>query len=236
MMTETALSVPDDMDPDRVAEAAREALDRPADSGWFDDRYFTTHGCVWGWADRDSDPLEESNFYAALAALNGAVAHDESGASEARGDDVLDMSAGHWAVGSVRHIFVRVYVDETETAYTPAFLEAVRLADAVREYPVLDESDFSEREWAAFEKSVADTIDWVARRYRDDTLAESVAFAFLVTDEERHREAIYDAGYPEADEERVAEVYAEVRNDHFEWLAWRYLDPAMPGQEPLPGL
>lgn len=240
MTADTLITVPDDLDAAQVAKAAEEALTQPSHSAWYDDRYFETHGCVWAWADKSDDILAESNYHAALDALNGAVAHDESGASEERGDDVLDVTASHWLVNTMRHLFVRVYTDDSQTAYTPAFLEAVRLRDRYRDYPVLDESDYSERESKAFDESVCDAIDAAARDYPDDTPAEQEAFAFLLSWDEGHRDAIYQAGYPDADYDEVARVYALARSEHFEWLAQRCLPFAvsgvLPGQEPLPGL
>lgn len=233
-MMATIITVPEDLDADHVARAAREALTMPDDSTWFDDRWFTTHGCVWAWADQTGDILAESNYHAALAELQGAVAWDESGASEARGDDVVEASAGHWGFGSLRHLFVRVYTDDTESQYTPAFLQAVRLAKRASDSGVLDESDYCERESAAFMEDMNDAIDDAARNYPDDTPAEIQAFAFLLMRDDDGR--IADS-YPEADWHQVAEAYARVRAEHFQRLAEWYAAPYVPpGQDPLPGM
>src|SRR5262252_3968856 len=97
-----------DLDQDHLVEMASRILTRPDSYLAWDDRWYTTHGCVYAWADRSDDLVAESNFHTMLAALEGAVAHDESGASEDRGDDVVDTSASHWAYGSVRELMVRV--------------------------------------------------------------------------------------------------------------------------------
>ena len=230
-------------DAEHMAAAAKEALTRPRDFMSYDDRWYMTHGCVMEWADRDDDIMAESNYHVALDRLNGAIAHDETGASEARGDDVEDTGMGHWAVGSLRQIMVRVYTDDTCTEYTPAFREAVEIAWQLRyESPILDESDHSEREHNAFVATVDDALDSAARDYGDDSEAERAAFTFLSTWGEDTRERIYDAGYPDPDWERVADVYRDVRREHFKWLAQRmmtgYVVPdsraPLPGQEPLP--
>ena len=76
---------------------------------------------------RDSDCLEESNFHAMLAALGG------------ESDTVRCVRESHWAVGWVEWIAIH----ESDE-------KALRTADGLRQklddYPILDESDFSERE------------------------------------------------------------------------------------------
>lgn len=76
---------------------------------------------------RDSDCLEESNFYCALRALGG------------ESETVNVVRESHWAVGWVE--WIAIHQDDEK---------ALAIADDLREsyegYPVLDESDFSERE------------------------------------------------------------------------------------------
>src|SRR3990167_6967122 len=76
---------------------------------------------------RESDCLAESNFAACLQALGG------------ESETVQVLRFGHWAVGWTEWI---VAAPEHE-----ATLEA--LAERLDGYPVLDESDWSEREHAA---------------------------------------------------------------------------------------
>jgi len=77
---------------------------------------------------RDSDALERSNFRCALAAVGG------------ESDTVLVIRDSHWAVGWVETI----YIHESDE-------NALRAADKVRgrleDYPVVNESDYSELEW-----------------------------------------------------------------------------------------
>jgi hypothetical protein len=88
-----------------------------------------------GWAigpvsqHRDSDALEASNFAAAVRALGG------------EGDDVQVVRFRHWAVGWVEEISFRLGSQAAEIAHV--------LACALDDYPVLDDDDLSEREWAA---------------------------------------------------------------------------------------
>jgi hypothetical protein len=77
---------------------------------------------------RDSDSLERSNFACALDALGG------------ESETVIVVREGHWAVGWVEWIAIHA----TDTV-------ALQAADDMRErvanYPVLDESHWSEIEW-----------------------------------------------------------------------------------------
>ena len=77
---------------------------------------------------RDSDCLAESNFAAALKSLGG------------EGADVEVHRFGHWACGWFEVIIVR--------PCSEAEKEATRIEDALEDYPILDESDHSERELA----------------------------------------------------------------------------------------
>jgi hypothetical protein len=79
---------------------------------------------------RDSDCLEQSNFAVMLAALGG------------ESETVIVVRESHWAVGWVEWIAVH----ESDTvALAKADEQCGRLAN----YPVLDEEDWSQREWNA---------------------------------------------------------------------------------------
>ena len=98
------------------------------------DSYF---GAVWpayysaGFGQsRDSDCLEQSNFATAIAALGG------------ESDTVTIVRESHWAVGWVE--WIAIHQDDEK---------ALEIADGlvarVRDYPVLNDDDFSEREQEA---------------------------------------------------------------------------------------
>jgi hypothetical protein len=200
----------DTLDADTLAKAAEEALARPSDSAWFDDRLFDTHGCVFTWADRSDDLLGESNFHTMLAELQGIAASEDN---ECEPDDVIDVSAGHWAVGSVRHIFVRV---RDYVGYTPVFAEAARMALYIRdEYPILDESDYSEREWKAYEEDQDNALADVKRTHGEDSSEDEGKIT------ERFYSAVSDGrfdtflGSEGADWDAVAEGYNAVRDEYF---------------------
>ena len=77
---------------------------------------------------RDSDALTRSNFECGLRALGG------------ESDSVLVVRERHWAVGWVEWIAIH-------EANAEAILAADEMSCALSDYPVLDESHFSELEW-----------------------------------------------------------------------------------------
>lgn len=107
---------------------------------------------------RDSCLLEESNAAAIAKAL-------ESWAGDHKdGFDVEHISHGHWAVGHVDGILIRVYREDGQTI-TEAFGKLHELACSLADYPVLDEDDWSEREFNAELESIEQTGK---RLVRDD--------------------------------------------------------------------
>lgn len=147
----------DELSADVLERAAREALTQPQPGAMWDYRLYDTHGCVMSWADRGDDILAESNYLCVLEHLQGVAVQDDGDAQETPDEYVLDVSVSHWLVGSLRQLFIQVYDDAGE--FTETFKEAVCVVIALREdYPVFDDSDFSEREWEA------------ARRDEDDAL------------------------------------------------------------------
>jgi len=88
-----------------------------------------------GWAigpvgqHRDSDVLDVSNMAAALAGMGG------------EGEDVEVLRFRHWACGWVEEISFRMDSEAAEIAHV--------LAMSLEDYPVLDDEDYSEREFEA---------------------------------------------------------------------------------------
>lgn len=93
---------------------------------------------------RDSDILIESNWAAACRQL-GAEPYD-NGRSGGDADsfpdrpNVYHWRAGHWACGWVEYLMVRHDASES------VLQEAGEIVCSIADYPILDESDFSERE------------------------------------------------------------------------------------------
>lgn len=76
---------------------------------------------------RDSGCLDQSNFATAVTALGG------------ESDTVEVHRFGHWACGWFEIIIVK--------PDTPQFALAEEIENSLADYPILDDSDFSEREW-----------------------------------------------------------------------------------------
>lgn len=81
---------------------------------------------------RDSSALDRSNFECALKALGG------------ESDTIQVVRERHWAVGWVEWIAIHE-LDEK------ALIEADEMLCALSDYPILDESHFSELEWSEAE-------------------------------------------------------------------------------------
>jgi hypothetical protein len=87
---------------------------------------------------RDSDCLAESNFYTALKRLGGG-SHYRRNIDVNDGEfDVAEIEFNHWVCGWVGHILVR--------PNTTAQKIAEELEEAIADYPILDDDDFSYRE------------------------------------------------------------------------------------------
>lgn len=191
-----------DIDIDTLAEWAEKALERPSDAAFWDERLYETHGATLSWAERGDDILSESNYLSALELVQGAAEREE---------DVIDASIGHWLVGSLRQLFVRVYEDDGVT-FTAAWREIVEIGEGLESYPIVDESDYSEREWKLYEENLSEALDQAQRDYDLDTDEEAQAI----------RDAFYEVSgdrlpWDGADVSwtAVEELYREVRDEHF---------------------
>lgn len=131
--------LPDD---DTLLQAAREALTHPPNSSFSDDNLFVTWGLTVG-MHRDSDLADTSNFE--------RIAEDMRHVFPA---DVHIVHSGHWAVGWLDQLAVRVLepwadpYDYTARDITRAFRVITSIAAYLHEqYPLYDESDYSQREY-----------------------------------------------------------------------------------------
>jgi hypothetical protein len=135
-------------DDETLLKAAREALTHP-DSAWFSDPdLFVSWGLTVS-MNRDSGLVDVSNYE--------RIYQDMSLVFPA---DVSESTASHWAVGWISQLAVRVlepWADPnsyTVRDITRAFRVVTQTALNLREqYPVYDESDFSDREAEAREET-----------------------------------------------------------------------------------
>jgi hypothetical protein len=91
---------------------------------------------LWILSHRDSGLVDRSN---------GAIIRKRLAKFEVSGD-VIFFGCSHWAVGHTDEMAVRVYQPGT-TQTTAAFDELAEIEDATEAYPILDESDYSDREY-----------------------------------------------------------------------------------------
>ena len=95
---------------------------------------------------RDSGLLDQSNAKVIAKAMAPFTEGDDS--------DVMIESHTHWAVGHVDGFSIRVF--DSNGDITPAFKAYHELAEAMEAYPILDESDYSERELEATLENIED--------------------------------------------------------------------------------
>lgn len=106
---------------------------------------------------RDSDDLAESNFAVGLAAVQAVMSKDPVPGDPDDCATVQVIRDNHWAVGWIENILIH----ESDEA---ALRKADELRDCIdNEYPVLDESDFSERETEHANTLWADCFNWKER-------------------------------------------------------------------------
>ena len=109
--------------------------------------YFKSSACYWGdksdWlvvetVNRDSDCLSRSNYRCFVQLLGGKQSDGAKGSQEIN-ENVAIEEATHWACGWLQYLIIN-----------PACGELVKLAgetlEKLDDYPVLNESDFSELE------------------------------------------------------------------------------------------
>jgi hypothetical protein len=95
---------------------------------------------------RDSGLLDQSNASVIEKALEPFTEDDNP--------DVVFESHSHWAVGHVDGLSVRVFRDGQ---ITEAFKTYHELRERLADYPVLDEEDYSNREFEATLENIQDT-------------------------------------------------------------------------------
>jgi hypothetical protein len=103
---------------------------------WFEQPEHSEDFGLWILSHRDSGLIDQSN---------GAAIRKRLAKYEACGD-VIFFGCSHWLVGSTDEMAVRV-CDLGTTTETDAFKELKEIVEAIDQYPILDESDYSEREY-----------------------------------------------------------------------------------------
>lgn len=136
---------------------------------------------------RDSGLLDMSNADAIAKALEPFTAGDDP--------DVVFESHSHWAVGHVDGFSIRVH---REGEITDAFKTYHDLAERMDGYPVLDESDYGEREYLATVENIAEAAWRLKGQYVLAEGWEGDVFSWF-SDHRQHAVENRDdrGGYPE---------------------------------------
>ncbi len=138
-----------------------------------------------------------------LAQSNAAVIADllrPFGVAE--NPDVVFESHSHWAVGHVDGFSIRVYRDG---GITDAFRTYHDLSERLAEYPILDESDYCEREHDATLDNLVDAAWRLKSQYELPDAWENDAYSWLSDNRPGSVENHDDrGGYPSEDELRDA--------------------------------
>lgn len=142
---------------------------------------------------RDSGLLDQSNAAAIEAALTPFAEGDDP--------DVVFECHSHWAVGWVAGFSVRVYWNGQ---ITEAFRTHHALAQRLAEYPILDEEDYSSREYEATLANLADAAWKLKREYDLPEGWESDVYGWLSDNDPAAVENRDDqGGYPSENQLRA---------------------------------
>lgn len=143
---------------------------------------------------RDSGLLDESNADAIAKVMKPFAEGDDP--------DVVMESHSHWAVGHVDGFSIRVYRDNE---INDAFRAYHELAERLAAYPILDETDYSRREYEATLENIGEAAWRLKAQYELPEGWEGDVFTWLQDHRQRAVENRDDrGGYPEEDDLRDA--------------------------------
>ena len=139
---------------ENIIKCAKDGLQKPEDFGyWGSDDMFKTWGFCGIDKNRDSNIIERSNF----DYITKELIRDFP-------NDFKIETYSHWLVGSVDRLVCRIlkyeipFIDQVkEEDITIAFIAAMEWLDQLRDYPVADEGDYSDKQ---YEQSIAEIIEW----------------------------------------------------------------------------
>lgn len=177
-----------------TADEIADALKRPRDFGYWggNDQIFKTWSIGPVIRTRDSDILQESNADALERALEEAFPHSA---------DYRVERFNHWAVGWVEHLSFRA-VTKNGTP-TSIFAWILGWQDALDNYPVADEEDFSRRELDATLENIHNEGHGLAKPDAEDW--ESAVYTYLSEHNQRAVEPRDGGGgYPSREEIHTA--------------------------------
>lgn len=147
---------------------------------------------------RDTDVLWESNYQTVLKTF---------GEKYEKGEDFLEETYNHWAVGWVTHLVVRVLDCKCEVkddrivencngdyvcvtcnsicTVSDIFKECLELKTRLEEYPVLDDDDYCRREYEDF-------LEYLAQHVGDEKAADLYTYLYETYQISRPDECSYE--------------------------------------------
>ena len=139
---------------ENILKCAKDGLQKPEDFGyWGSDDMFKTWGFCGVDKNRDSDLLEISNFEVITKDLMTKFPLD-----------FRIENYSHWLVGNVDRLVCRIlkheipFIDEVnQEDITIAFRAAMEWLDKLRDYPVADEGDYSDKQ---YQQGIEEIIEW----------------------------------------------------------------------------
>lgn len=144
---------------------------------------------------RDSGLLDQSNAAVIEKAMEPFTEGDNP--------DVVMENHSHWAVGHVDGFSVRVFDQHGEI--TLAFQTYLELAEQMADYPLLDESDYSQREYDATLSNIEDAAWRLKRTFVLPEGWESEVYSWLSDNDSSEIENRDDTGgYPSEESLRAA--------------------------------
>jgi hypothetical protein len=150
--------------------------------------------CIVYGRHRDSGLLDQSNAAAIEEAMEPFTAGDDP--------DVVPETHSHWAVGWIDGFSIRVF---KRGRITKAFRTYHELAQRLADYPLLDEEDFSRREYEDTIANLADAAWRLKREYDLPKGWESAAYDWFSENDCSAIESSDDrGGYPSEDQLRQA--------------------------------
>lgn len=144
---------------------------------------------------RDSGLLDQSNASVIEKALEPFTEGDDP--------DVVMESHNHWAVGHIDGFSIRVF--DQDGKITQAFRVYHELAEQMDAYPILDETDYSNREYEATLANIEDAAWRLKNEFELPDGWESEVYSWLSDNDSAQIENRDDqGGYPREESLRAA--------------------------------
>jgi len=157
---------------------------------WFEKPDDADDLCIYHLNHRDSGLLDQSNADATRKAL------------EPFGDDVHPVTFNHWAVGWIDAVAIRV--NRPNGNKTEAYRTLCDIIDQLSEYPILDETDYGERETEATLENIKDSFYQVSKKVDKNKLPKDWTYSalswFWDNDDSAVENMDDQGGYPNKDQ------------------------------------